>query len=265
MQPERGDRAVVLAVGGLDPSGGAGLMVDAAVLRSLGVHALAVCTGVAVQSGGAFVERIDTGAAHLEAQLDAVTRAFPVQVVKSGMLGTVEQVQVLLRWLDAHPEIPWVVDPVLASTSGGVLLDPSAVEALRAALPRATVITPNLHEAAVLTGSEVETETDLHAAALRLLAAGASWAWMKGGHLRETPGVDLLVGLEATHRLVPPERALRAARGTGCAAASALAAGLAQGLSVPQAVLAAKHHVTDALTRAYPAGDARFLALFPDP
>jgi hydroxymethylpyrimidine/phosphomethylpyrimidine kinase len=257
-------RPTVLAVAGLDPSGGAGIALDAAVLRAFGVHPLTALTGVAVQNTVRFARRHDLPAALVKEQIATVTEEFQVGAVKTGMLGTREIVEVLAAWLAERPRLPLILDPVLQTTSGGDLGESGYQEALvRVLVPRARVLTPNLAEASALSGVPVAERAQVPDAARALLALGAEWVLVKGGHLSRGWAADYLASADGGTWFEETVRSPGDVRGTGCALASAIAAGLARGEAVTDAVKAAKNFVTAAIDAAYPAGVGRFLGVRP--
>ena len=247
----------VLCLGGIDPSGGAGLCVDAAVVRAMGLHALPVSTGTAVQSPRALVRVVPADPDLVREQLEMVEASFSVGAVKVGMLGSVNVSRVAADWLRARPRLPVVVDPVLRTSSGGSLGDVSSL--LQNLVPLARVLTPNLDEAAALTGLSVANRDEMEAAAHDLRDRGAQWVLVKGGHLPKGEAADYLEGPETSEWLVRPRRPGGPVRGTGCALASALAAGLARGDSVPEAAAHAKARVEHGIAHSVTVGDQRVL------
>lgn len=257
-------RPAVLAVGGLDPSGGSGILLDAILIRALGAHPLPVAVSIAVQNTDRLDARHDLPPALLKQQLDILTAEFLLGSVKTGMLATADTVQALVEWLATLPRLPVVVDPVLRTASGGDLGGPGYRDALlRYLVPRARVLVPNLDEAAALLGSPVETRDGMVQAARGLRDLGADWVLVKGGHLPGGRAGDLLAGPEGETWLEEERREGGNVRGTGCALAAALAAGLAHGEAVPEAARNAKAAVTRGLDAAYEAGHGRFLGMFP--
>lgn len=240
----------VLVVAGLDPSGGAGLLADLEALRAAGARGWAVATALTAQGargGRGFVpapERV------LLAQIDALLegRERP-RAVKVGMLGSAANARALAARLSRAPlaRVPLVVDPVLAASSGLPLLDVAGREAAAALAPllaRARLATPNLPELAALTGDDVGTDEGAIRAARRLPCRAVL---VKGGH-REGPPVDLLVEGRRVARLAGRRRP-GTAPGTGCRLASAIAAFLARGLGIEEAVRGAKRSVERYLDR----------------
>jgi hydroxymethylpyrimidine/phosphomethylpyrimidine kinase len=241
----------VLAVGGSDSSGGAGIQADVKTLHTLGVHAATVVTAVTAQSSLAVTDVYDLPEASIRAQLAAVLDDLGADLVKTGMLSTPEAVVAVAEALDGRP---LVVDPVGVSSTGRSLLRPEALAVLRShLLPLATVVTPNLAEVAALTGLQVRDTEDLESAARAVHALGPQWVLVKGGHLPGPP-TDLLYDGRAAVLLEGPRVATEHTHGTGCTLAAALSAYLARGEEVPSAARQAKAFVTDALRHAYPMG-----------
>ena len=241
----------VLAVGGSDSGGGAGIASDLKTLQALGVHGSTVVTVVTAQSSWAVHDLHDVPVASIRAQLAAVLDDIGADVVKTGMLGTVAAVEAVA---EAVSGLPLVVDPVGVSSTGQALLRPDALSMLRSRLlPLALVVTPNLAEVEALTGFVVHDRADLEEAARRVHALGPAWVLVKGGHLSGAP-VDVLydgatmLALEGL-RLDTPHT-----HGTGCTLASAFAGYLALGEDVPSAAVRAKEFVTEAIRNGYPLG-----------
>ncbi|UYQ64635.1 bifunctional hydroxymethylpyrimidine kinase/phosphomethylpyrimidine kinase [Streptomyces peucetius] len=243
----------VLTVAGSDSGGGAGIQADLKTMLALGVHGMSVLTAVTAQNSLGVQGAWELPAEAVRAQYRSVVDDIGVQAVKTGMLssaGLVETVAELLAGTDA----PVVVDPVGVSKHGDPLLAASALDSVRTKLlPAATVATPNLDEVAQLTGIEVHDETGMRQAADAVLGFGPRWVLIKGGHL---PGdaVDLLTdgGVELWLRATRHDN--RHTHGTGCTLASAVASGLAQGLTVPAAVRTAKEYVTGAIEAGFALG-----------
>ncbi|MFF2850417.1 bifunctional hydroxymethylpyrimidine kinase/phosphomethylpyrimidine kinase [Streptomyces sp. NPDC058001] len=243
----------VLTVAGSDSGGGAGIQADLKTMLALGTHGMSVLTAVTAQNSlgvqGVWALPVDA----VRAQYRSVVDDIGVQAVKTGMLSSAELVETVADLL-AGTDAPIVVDPVGVSKHGDPLLATSALDAVRTRLlPTATVATPNLDEVAQLTGVEVTSEDGLREAAAAILAYGPRWALIKGGHLAGD-AVDLLTDGSAEHWLRAPRLDNRHTHGTGCTLASAVAAGLAQGLPVPEAVTAAKEYVTGAIAAGFALG-----------
>jgi hydroxymethylpyrimidine/phosphomethylpyrimidine kinase len=243
----------LLAIAGSDSTGGAGIQADIKTAVAFGVHPLCAVTALTAQNSQGVQSVWPAPPEAVRAQLRSLLDDVPVDAVKTGMLvdaATIAEVAAALREVDA----PLVVDPVGASSHGDRLLtDEGFAELRRQLLPRATVVTPNLAEAAVLSGLGVSGEADMRAAAEAIMELGAGWVLVTGGHLPgEAP--DLLVGPDGPQWLRGPRLPQRHAHGTGCSLASAIAAGLALGMPVADAARRAKQFVAAAIAAGYPLG-----------
>ncbi len=249
-RPARGSPPRVLAVAGLDPSGGAGLLADLEAIRAAGAAGWAVATALTAQGPGGARGFEAASPGILLAQIDAlVLGAERPRAVKTGMLAAATLARALAVRLGERPleKIPLVVDPVLVASSGASLFDAEGQrpgEALAPLLARARLVTPNLPELAALTGLDVSTD-DAAVRAARALPARA--VLVKGGHRPGAP-LDLLVTRGGVTRVTGRRRA-GTARGTGCRLASAIAALLARGASLEDAVRGAKRLVERYLDR----------------
>ncbi len=242
---------VALTVAGSDPSGGAGIQADILTFAALGVHGATVVTALTAQDTRGVHAIFPVPPEFVAQQLDALLEDLDVAAAKTGMLARAAVVEVVVDRLRAHPLPHLVVDPVLRSTSGHTLLEPAGVAVLRdRLLPLATLVTPNLAEAAALTGRRVETPAEMRDAAWALVDLGARAALVTGGHLPDEAR-DVLCDGQALHELPAPRLPTPAAiHGAGCTLAAAVAAGLALGLTLEQAVADAKRHVTRAIETA---------------
>ncbi|GCD42749.1 bifunctional hydroxymethylpyrimidine kinase/phosphomethylpyrimidine kinase [Streptomyces paromomycinus] len=243
----------VLTVAGSDSGGGAGIQADLKTMLALGTHGMSVLTAVTAQNSLGVQGAWELPAEAVRAQFRSVVDDIGVQAVKTGMLSSPELVETVADLL-AGVSAPVVVDPVGVSKHGDALLAASALDAVRTKLlPTATVATPNLDEVAQLTGVRVREETDMRRAAAAVLGFGPRWALIKGGHL-EGDAVDLLTDGTEEHWLRAPRHDNRHTHGTGCTLASAVAARLALGDTVPEAVAAAKEYVTGAIAGGFRLG-----------
>ncbi len=243
----------VLTVAGSDSGGGAGIQADLKTMLAFGVHGMSALTAITAQNslGVSGVWELEPDA--VRAQIRAVVDDIGVDAVKTGMLASGPLIEVVADSFSDR-SVPLVVDPVAVSKHGDPLLAEDAVTAVRSLLlPLATVVTPNLHEAALLSGVEVSSEADLRAAAEALLECGPTWVLVKGGHL-EGDAVDLLTDGTTWHELRGPRHDNRHTHGTGCTLASAIASGLARGQDVPTATAAAKDYVSGAIAAGFPLG-----------
>jgi hydroxymethylpyrimidine/phosphomethylpyrimidine kinase len=242
-------RPIALTIAGSDPSGGAGIQADLKTFHQFGVYGEAVITLITVQNTTA-VERVECLPPDLVAQqIRAVLEDIPPGAIKLGALGNAAIIEAVAGAL-RDSEVPLVIDPVMVSKHGAALLSPDAIDAFkRLLLPRAFVITPNLMEAAALTGLNVETQEQMAAAAAALVALGAHAALIKGGHLTGAHADDLL--LDGGLHIFPQKRIeTRHTHGTGCTYAAAITAELARGTNLRAAVVYAKRFVTDAILTA---------------
>lgn len=233
---------VVLAVGGSDSSGGAGIQADTKTLEFFGVSAAAAVTAVTVQTATEVRSVHPFPAARVAAQFRSVVEALPVSVVKCGMLATPANVREVAALL-AESGLPAVVDPVYAAGGGRSLGGPAVLKALRETLiPTARVVTANLPEAEAICSMRIVDEESMAVAARALVALGAKAAVVKGGHLPGRP-IDVLFDGVRVRRYEQPRRYDRNMHGTGCAFASAVAAGLALERPLSRAVADAAEHV----------------------
>ena len=239
----------VLSIAGSDPSGGAGIQADLKTFSALGCYGMAALTALTAQNTRGVTAVHVPPASFLGAQLDTVFADIDVAAVKIGMLATAEIARTVGSRLALHPKIPMVLDPVLVATSGDSLGDPDVVEALRDHLmPLATVITPNLAEAARLAGLPLSEDEDaMLATAEALRRRGARAVLIKGGHLAGGDAVDLLSDGNEIQFFRAPRVETRNTHGTGCTLSSAIAAYLARGLGLADAVGAAKTYLTTAI------------------
>jgi len=241
--------AIAVTIAGSDSGGGAGIQADLKTFSALGVYGASVVTALTAQNNRGVQAIHDVPAEFIAAQLDSVFSDLVVGAAKIGMLSQVPVIEAVAAGLDRHGVKAVVLDPVMVATSGDRLLNPDAISALkRLLLPRAVVVTPNLLEAAALLDQPVALgEEDMLAQGQRLIALGAPAVLMKGGHGSGETSVDLMVTREGAVRLEAPRIATRNTHGTGCTLSSAIAAGLAKGLPLGQAVSEAKDYVTKAI------------------
>ncbi len=240
--------ANILSIAGSDPSGGAGIQADIKAISANGAYAMAAITALTAQNTQG-VSRVVLIAPDMVAEQIAMIRAdIRVDAVKIGMLGSAEIIMDVARALDGL-EAPIVLDAVMVAKGGDRLLQADAVAALRDhLLPRASIITPNLPEAADLLGEdEVQDEAGMMRQARALLSLGAQAVLLKGGHLAGGHSRDLLLWEGGQDWLDAPRHPTRNTHGTGCTLSAALATWLGRGLGMSQAVFAAKAYVTGAI------------------
>jgi hydroxymethylpyrimidine/phosphomethylpyrimidine kinase len=244
--------AIAVTIAGSDSSGGAGIQADLKTFAALGVYGASVIAALTAQNTKGVTAIHDVPADFVAAQIDAVFSDLDVGAVKIGMLSQAAAIEAVAEGLARHHAKNIVLDPVMVATSGDRLLASSAVEALRRKLiPLALVVTPNLPEAAALTGAApARNEREMEVQARELLALGARMVLIKGGHGEGDESVDLLIGQGEVVRLAAKRIATRNTHGTGCTLSSAIAAGLAKGLDLIAAVQQAKTYVTAAIAAA---------------
>jgi len=244
--------AVALTIAGSDSSGGAGIQADIKTFAALGVYGASVITALTAQNTRGIAAIHDVPADFVTAQIDAVFSDLDVAAVKIGMLSRAAVIGTVAAGLKRHQAKNIVLDPVLVASSGDRLLVDSAIETLRHELiPLALVVTPNLPEAAALTGANLaRNEQEMEIQAREILSLGPRHVLIKGGHGEGEESVDLLIGQGEVVRLSAKRIATRNTHGTGCTLSSAIAAGLANGLGLTDAVREAKTYVTAAIAAA---------------
>jgi hydroxymethylpyrimidine/phosphomethylpyrimidine kinase len=242
---------VALTIAGSDSGGGAGIQADLKTFHAFGVFGTSALTAITAQN------TLGVRAVHaipgqiVREQIAAVASDFTVTAVKSGMLATRELVELVADAIQAERLNNYVLDPVMVASSGDRLLDEDALSAItERLLPLSIVVTPNLDEARVLTGIVVDDVASMRAAAAQLVARGAHAALVKGGHLRGSPVLDVLL-IGDSYQLFERERIdTDSTHGTGCTLSAAIAAGLARGRPLQRAVADALDFVQRAIASA---------------
>ena len=238
--------AIALTIAGSDSSGGAGIQADLKTFSALGVYGASVITALTAQNTRGVDGIHDVPPEFVARQIDSVFSDLAVNAVKIGMLSQPAIIAAVAAGLDRHGARNVVLDPVMIAASGAALLVPEAVETLRRVLvPKALLVTPNLPEAAALTGRPVSTASEMRDAARALTDMGARAALVKGGHLPDA-AVDVLWDGVSFHELTAP-RVPGIFHGTGCTLSAAIAVYLARGTQLRDAVAQAKRYVTDAI------------------
>jgi hydroxymethylpyrimidine/phosphomethylpyrimidine kinase len=245
---------IAVTIAGSDSSGGAGIQADLKTFAALRVYGASVITALTAQNTMGVQGIHDVPPDFVLAQIESVFSDLSVRAVKIGMLSQVETIVAVAEGLKRHAgTIPIVLDPVMVATSGDRLITDAAVEALRQhLLPLAEIVTPNLPELGCLIGEPTApNENAAVAQGRRLLALGARAALIKGGHADGSESIDHLMGADGTMRRFAALRIdTRNSHGTGCTLSSAVAAGLARGLPLAEAVSQAKRYVTAAIAAA---------------
>ena len=243
---------IALTIAGSDSGGGAGIQADLKTFSALGVYGASVITALTAQNTRGVSAIHDVPADFVTAQIDAVFSDLDVAAVKIGMVSQSAAIAAIAAGLERWRPRAVVLDPVMIAASGDRLLAADAIDVLkRVLIPHALVLTPNLPEAAALLDAPIAaTERDMRAQGERLLALGPRAVLVKGGHADGAESVDLLIEPAACTRLAADRIATENTHGTGCTLSSAIAAGLAKGLVLTEAVRAAKTYVTAALAAA---------------
>ncbi|MCF0253214.1 MAG: bifunctional hydroxymethylpyrimidine kinase/phosphomethylpyrimidine kinase [Duodenibacillus sp.] len=247
--------ANALTIAGVDPSGGAGVLADVKAMSACGVYATAVVTALTAQNtqGVAGIHPVPPD--FVRQQLEVLFDDVRVDAVKVGMLASCDIIRAVADVLGRRHGGPVVVDPVMVATSGDRLLPEASCQVLiRTLLPIATLITPNLQEASCMLGRDIASLESMTAAAhdLRRLAGGRASVYLKGGHLTEGAAADylLMAGQAEGQWFVTPRVSTKNSHGTGCTLSAAIAARLARGDPMEQAVAAAKSYIANALAHA---------------
>lgn len=240
-------RPIVWTIAGSDSGGGAGIQADLKIMHELGAHGCSVITALTAQNTMGVQLAEPVSQQMLTAQLRALADDLPPVAIKTGMLGSAQNVQTIIHFLKQLPNAALICDPVLKSTSGSNLLEPDAVSLLKAELfPLVDLLTPNLPEAEALIGRKLNTE----AAAAELLQLGVKSVLIKGGHSDGSICRDYWTDGSAEEWFEAPRIETRATHGTGCVLSSAIATFVALGDSIPAAIEKAKAVLTKKLQTA---------------
>lgn len=242
----------VLIVAGSDSGGGAGIQADIKSVTALGGYAMTAITALTAQNTEGVFGVHEVPIDFLRQQMELVIGDIGVDCVKTGMLHSAPVIEAVCDVLEARlPSTPLVVDPVMVAKGGHPLLEPSAMGVLKTRLiGRATVLTPNVPEAELLTGVSIRDEDAMRQAAELLLSLGPRAVLLKGGHMSGRDVVDLLASEDGIEAIRGPRIETRHTHGTGCSLASSIACGLAQGLSLVKAIRRARSYVLTAIATA---------------
>ncbi len=247
---------LLLTIAGFDPSCGAGIAADLKTFAAHGCYGLAAITSLTVQNTEGVQAVHNTPSSELREQLEVLAKDCDIAAVKIGMLGNRGNAVVVAEFLDTYKFAHVVHDPVMKSSSGAELLDAGGIKYIVAELlKRSTVITPNVPEAEILTGLSIKDVAGMESAARKIVEMGAHAVIVKGGHMERA--VDVLFDGENITQLGGDKVKADNNHGTGCTFASAIAALLASGRSLPEAAMLAKAYVTKAIERGYPVGKGR--------
>ncbi len=243
----------VLTIAGSDSGGGAGIQADLKTFSAFGVYGMSVITAVTAQNSVRVNSIVGLDPKFVSLQFESVFVDIGIDGVKTGMLYSPGIVQVIARKLE-QSRIPFVVDPVMVATGGEPLLEPGGLEIMKKELiPLATLVMPNIHEAEVLSEMTISSVDDMKAAARKIHSMGCKAVLVKGGHL-SGDAVDLLFDGEGFARFTAPRINTKNTHGTGCTYSAAVAANLAKGKSLKEAIKISKVFVTRAIEQAFSLG-----------
>jgi len=244
------------SIAGSDSGAGAGIQADLKTFTAVGVWGTTVVTAITAQNTREVYRVCMVSEMMVAAQLDAVMADFDIRAFKTGMLGTAGIIRTVDRTLP--PQCPLVVDPVMVATSGARLLKPNAEqELIGTLLPRATVVTPNIPEAVVLSGMNISTLEEMRQAALLIMELGPQYVLIKGGHLEGDEVTDILVG-PSSELVLSGSRYPHPVHGSGCCFSAAMTAYIALGCTVPEAFRKAKVFIDMAIREAVVSGSGRY-------
>jgi len=243
-----------LTIAGSDSGAGAGIQADLKTFAAHGVYGTSAITAITAQNTLGVTAVLAVNPKLVGAQIDAIIADIGAHAVKTGMLANTAIIDRVAKKLHEHRLMNIVVDPVMVATSGDLLIEISAVAALRSKLiPLASVVTPNIPEAEVLTGMKLRSAEEIKEAAKRIVKMGAKTVLIKGGHLKGS-AMDLFYDGKKFTALNAPRIVTKNTHGTGCTLSAAIAANLAKGQNIVAAVTNAKRYITDALRHSYRIG-----------
>ena len=246
---------IVLSFAGTDPTGGAGIQADLLTLSSMGCHALTVVTAITVQDTAGVEDVLPIDADWVSDQARVLLEDMPVAAFKIGMVGSVENCAAIAEVVSDYPDVPLILDPVLASGRGDEMATEDLIEAMRELLiPQTTIITPNSLEARRLADDGSDDERSLEDCAKRILEMGCEYVLITGTHENTPQVVNTLYGQQGVIRSDSWQRLPGSYHGSGCTLASAIAATLANGLDIPEAVREAQEYTWQTLNAGFRPG-----------
>ncbi len=246
---------VVLSIAGSDPSGGAGIQGDIKAIEANGAFAMSVITAITAQNSQGVSSSLKLPVWMVKAQISTLFEDFQISAIKAGMLSSKAIVECVAKCLQVNPVPHFILDPVLQAKDGTPLLQPNAIEVLKKKLiPLCTLFTPNLPEAETFIGKKIRTMADAKEAAKQIQLMGCPAVLIKGGHFSAAPGCDLLHDGEKVTLFKGDFIETQNTHGTGCTYASAIAAQLAHGKPLIEAISAAKTYMTETIRHALPLG-----------
>lgn len=247
--------ARALTIAGSDSGGGAGIQADLKTFQELHVFGMSAITAITAQNTLGVQDVVELKPEIVAKQIDSIATDLGVDAVKTGMLASPEIIETVAAKIKEYHLTPFVIDPVMVSTSGDLLLTGDARESFKKwLLPLATLITPNLHEAEILADMQITNQQEKKQAAQILIDEGAKAVIIKGGHSKEAEAVDLFYDGSTFHSFTAPRIDTKHTHGTGCTFSAAITAYLAQGLSLYQATLNAKSFITAAISHSLSLG-----------
>jgi hydroxymethylpyrimidine/phosphomethylpyrimidine kinase len=246
---------IVLSFAATDPTGGAGIQADLLTLSSMGCHALTVVTAITVQDTAGVEDVLPIEAEWVSDQARVLLEDMPVAAFKIGLVGSVENCAAIAEVVSDYPDVPLILDPVLASGRGDEMATEDMIEAMREMLiPQTTIITPNSLEARRLADDGNDEERSLEDCAKRILEMGCEYVLITGTHENTPQVVNTLYGQQGVIRSDSWERLPGSYHGSGCTLASAIAATLANGLDIPEAVREAQEYTWQTLNAGFRPG-----------
>jgi hydroxymethylpyrimidine/phosphomethylpyrimidine kinase len=246
---------IVLSFAGTDPTGGAGIQADLLTLSSMGCHALTVVTAITVQDTAGIEDMLPIEAGWVSDQARVLLEDMPVAAFKIGMVGSVENCAAIAEVVSDYPDVPLILDPVLASGRGDEMATEDMIEAMREMLiPQTTIITPNSLEARRLADDGSDDERSLEDCARRILDMGCEYVLITGTHENTPQVVNTLYGQQGVIRSDSWQRLPGSYHGSGCTLASAIAATLANGLDIPEAVREAQEYTWQSINAGFRPG-----------
>jgi len=251
---------IVLSFAGTDPTGGAGIQADLLTLSSMGCHALTVVTAITVQDTAGVEDVLPIEADWVSDQARVLLEDMPVAAFKIGMVGSVENCAAIAEVVSDYPDVPLILDPVLASGRGDEMATEDMIEAMREMLiPQTTIITPNSLEARRLADDGSDEERSLEDCAKRILDMGCEYVLITGTHENTPQVVNTLYGQQGVIRSDSWQRLPGSYHGSGCTLASAIAATLANGLDIPEAVREAQEYTWQTLNAGFRPGMGQYI------
>ena len=251
---------IVLSFAATDPTGGAGIQADLLTLSSMGCHALTVVTAITVQDTAGVEDMLPIDADWVSDQARVLLEDMPVAAFKIGLVGSVENCAAIAEVVSDYPDVPLILDPVLASGRGDELATEELIEAMREMLiPQTTIITPNSLEARRLADDGGDEERSLEDCAKRILEMGCEYVLITGTHENTPQVINTLYGPQGVIRSDSWQRLPGSYHGSGCTLASAIAATLANGLDIPEAVREAQEYTWQALNAGFRPGMGQYI------